>query len=773
MDFLNSAFLLGLPLAAVPVIIHLLNRRRRETIQWGAMRFLLEAAAHRRRRWRIDDLLLMAVRCALIALIVLALAQPRLSGGPFGSRGGRDVIVVLDNSGSTAQKTERGDVFHALLEQTERVLDDLSGNDRVRVLLAADPVEWLEAEPREMDGAARRQLMERLKQCRPTAGACNMLRALQVAAEAGSDDHAARQIFVLTDRQVHGWRTDAGAAWARCRQQIESGAHPAAVRVISPPELPPAVSNLQISAMRSNRLVAGVGDRITLSVTVRNTGRSRAEATLLRLLDGGESVASAPVRALGPDESTMVTFDRPMEGPAVRLLETQLDRPDDLPLDNRAALAVEVVREVPILAVQGARYREPLRDSTDLLALALGYGDIVKGRYQSVFRPSRVMDFDLKPELLKRCRCVVLANVTTLAPQVLDALKAYVRQGGGLWIIPGDDTDAAVLNRTFFEDGRGLLPLPLGIAVGQLGDPERFEQIPPPAVNHPATALLADTQRLDIHRAKVYRRYLLNSRDHPRRAWVLLATADGSPLVVERAEGRGRVLQQALPLNATWSSLASCQALVPLIHEWLWYLAEPGMTHWTREPGEPLTATFAAGEADPFAELETPTGRAVRIAGTARGDQRVFQFTRAYWPGVYRLKLKDPGGRSFERSFVIRSDPQESELTRLSEADVNMLQIVGGLRFDDAADGARWPVPPEAIQPQPVWAWLLLVLVGLMAVEVLMAGLSRRRGRQEESEAPVTRGTAADMTPATIARRAHRVKVPTGALVGGSSGDRR
>ena len=73
--FLNAAMLVGLVGAALPVVIHLLNRRRGDVIDWGAMQFL-EPGRRSRRRIRLAEILLMAARMALLALVVLALARP-------------------------------------------------------------------------------------------------------------------------------------------------------------------------------------------------------------------------------------------------------------------------------------------------------------------------------------------------------------------------------------------------------------------------------------------------------------------------------------------------------------------------------------------------------------------------------------------------------------------------------------------------------------------------------------------------------------------------
>ncbi len=75
---LNAAMLVGLAGAALPVIIHLLNKRRDTVIDWGAMQFL-ELGKRARRKIRLTELLLMLARMGLLALAALALARPFLA----------------------------------------------------------------------------------------------------------------------------------------------------------------------------------------------------------------------------------------------------------------------------------------------------------------------------------------------------------------------------------------------------------------------------------------------------------------------------------------------------------------------------------------------------------------------------------------------------------------------------------------------------------------------------------------------------------------------
>ncbi|MEC9055357.1 MAG: BatA domain-containing protein, partial [Verrucomicrobiota bacterium] len=101
MTFLQQAMLWGLFAVSIPVIIHLLNRRRFRTVEWGAMQFLLKATKESRGKKRLKHFLILLMRSLAIAALVLAIARP-LAGGFLGWGGGRveTVILILDRSAS-------------------------------------------------------------------------------------------------------------------------------------------------------------------------------------------------------------------------------------------------------------------------------------------------------------------------------------------------------------------------------------------------------------------------------------------------------------------------------------------------------------------------------------------------------------------------------------------------------------------------------------------------------------------------------------------------
>ena len=101
MSFLNPAFLGALALVGIPLLIHLIRRRKLKVIQWAAMDFLRQSQKKQRRRLRIEEILLLLLRMLIVAIAVLAFARPVLKaiGVPLLSQNARVyAVIVLDNS---------------------------------------------------------------------------------------------------------------------------------------------------------------------------------------------------------------------------------------------------------------------------------------------------------------------------------------------------------------------------------------------------------------------------------------------------------------------------------------------------------------------------------------------------------------------------------------------------------------------------------------------------------------------------------------------------
>ncbi|MBP8300749.1 MAG: BatA domain-containing protein, partial [Planctomycetes bacterium] len=123
--FLNPMLLWALPLAAVPIIIHLLNRRRFQRVPWAAMTFLLAAMKRNRKRLRMEQWLVLLLRTLAVLLLVSLVSRPQLGGGSLlGTR--THHVIVLDDSASMTQRAGSTTLFDRAQDRVRALADDLT-----------------------------------------------------------------------------------------------------------------------------------------------------------------------------------------------------------------------------------------------------------------------------------------------------------------------------------------------------------------------------------------------------------------------------------------------------------------------------------------------------------------------------------------------------------------------------------------------------------------------------------------------------------------------
>ncbi|MHC4992663.1 MAG: BatA domain-containing protein [Planctomycetota bacterium] len=204
MTFVTAGLALaGLLAMAIPILIHLLWRQRRRPVQWAAMRFLLEAFRKHRRRLQLEQLILLALRCLLLGVLGFALARPVLNAaGVLEIGGARSIYFVLDNG--LASSVEMPDGRTALdhhVEQAIDTIDALEPGDFVGLITAAAPARGLITPPSSDHGAVK----ELLRSLEPAQSAADVPAALTELRQALDDESAERQstlVYLLSDFRV-------------------------------------------------------------------------------------------------------------------------------------------------------------------------------------------------------------------------------------------------------------------------------------------------------------------------------------------------------------------------------------------------------------------------------------------------------------------------------------------------------------------------------------------------------------------------------------------
>jgi hypothetical protein len=277
----------------------------------------------------------------------------------------------------------------------------------------------------------------------------------------------------------------------------------------------------------------------------------------------------------------------------------------------------------------------------------------------------------------------------------------------------------------------------LGQAIEAEKDSQELFSIHPPEGTHPATMLLGDTERLDIDDVRIAKHWKLDIGEASDEISVLLETGDGEPLAVEHLVGDGRAVFLSLPCNTLWSNLPVCQAFVPLVQEWAWYLTQPAATHYNLDAGSPIAVSFLGGERPVEATITTPLGETVSLTDSISPADSALRYRGTDFPGVYHLALKLPKNVERQFPFSVRRDTDESNLAALTQEQTTLLTQSGGVRF--GADALSLPDnTTDRIQYEPFWNYLLGLVVLLFIAEFIFTFfLTKNRYAESAQPTPV------------------------------------
>jgi hypothetical protein len=409
------------------------------------------------------------------------------------------------------------------------------------------------------------------------------------------------------------------------------------------------------------------------------------------------------------------------------VLEVTADA-DPLKADNCLRLSVPVVDRIPVLLVSGDLNPEPLAAETAFLELALQPFGAARNPAADLIAAKVVREEQLTAALLAEAKVVVLANVRALTDEQRTALEAFVRDGGGLLVFPGDRLNVGWYNDKLAADNRSLLPARfLGLAGS-----EREGDTPATLVvrhyEHPALALFNDPRNGSLAGAEVRLWYRLadprrGAAGGPAGITVAAELDSGDPFLIARDFGDGRVIQCAVPCDADWSNLPLRPFYLPLTQEMVTWLAANVYPPRNVEPGQNLTAFLPVADADKPAAMVDPEGKRHALRVSKRGSRGVLEFRGATRPGLY--VMEPPGGNPIH--FVVNVPREESDLAALSTGELQTLAKELNARIVRSWKEYR-ALEQKRRNGQELWPFLLWTVVGLMFLELLLEQyLARRR----------------------------------------------
>jgi hypothetical protein len=551
--------------------------------------------------------------------------------------------------------------------------------------------------------------------------------------------NTARDVVLLSDGQRHAWRPGETARWGLLRALHKEMTQRRSItpRLWAIDVLPAGQSEGADGAVATPELARGLvpaGLPLTVTAVVANAGPDALTRDAELLVDGVPVPDSR--RRVGPIPAggkTQASFAATLAEPGSHVLTVRLDPGDDpLPTNDEASRPVEVAEALPVLLVDGEPGVRAFGGETDFLRAALAPADDATPSVRAAVVAAPAFE----PSMLEGRRVLVLANVDRLDAAQAAGVAAFLDEGGGVLVAPGDRIDMAAYNDRLFRDGAGWLPARLGEQRGDFRRREAVAHPGPRSFTGPVLSPFGRGESPPLGRAGLFGYRVLEPASKPAAA-VVARLDTGDPWVVERPVGRGRAMIVAGPLDAEGGTLPVNPDFVPWVHSLIFHLADPTPSETPLRPGEAIRFDLSRvpDKAVEDVAIRLPDGREDRARVVRQGERARVVYDGTVDPGIYRIALPEPVG-GFAH-VLVEADGRESEPQTLEPDEAETLAQGWPLAFESDADDAAGRLLASGDRgSRPIWRWLILAALGGLCLEVLATRrIAMSRGLAEREDA--------------------------------------
>ena len=719
---------MGLAGIALPIIAHLLVRRRYDVVGWGAMQFLLPGRRVRR-RLQLQDLLLLLTRILVTSLIAIALARPWIRSGVFSgyqSAGSRDVVVVVDSSNSMSRPDGISTLHQTAIRRAIEFVSTLSSNDTAMLIDARDvPIPLIDV-PRSRPQA----VVEALREIGPPAGYGDLLlaceRAISLLAQAS---HSQREIIVFTDRQQSGWQPDQLPQWEQLDRLQHLGAVVPRLWVVDcGTHLAPSGNRISVGPLTVSAEESVPGIPVNLQATLTNHSDQPLTIPVSLQAHGQQLAEHNSSVTIAASSQTSIGFTHQFQDEQVWHLTVQADDPEDeLQIDNVAPATLLTRPAIDVLLVESSTDLNTTGNETFFLQAALS----PRGPTAVWVQATVVKAADLTGSQIAAADVIVIPNCDALPDDAPMWIEEAVRRGTGLLIATGGHVTTESFDKLFVQSGlmpnseltehRSVDPdagLSLRIQSTSLQDEwlRRFQDRPD------ASFLQAVFERWTVFH---FPDDLESSVVH-----AAMSLTNNAPILFERQHHDGRILVLGSSLDTEWNNLPGRPDFVPFLYEAIFHLA-PQQTKRNLQPAEAFTAvvpgpsTEVLNVAGPAGLRDTARLRVLRRAVTSlpstdnspESAPSVVRYDRTVVPGHY--SIQDPETNKRLDGFSVDYNHAEDSNQQLTDADREVLSANNRMTFASSLSNLQVHMYADETNAE-LWPVLLVVFVLLLLLESWM-----------------------------------------------------
>ena len=732
MSFLNLFPVWGTLAAigiAVPIIIHLLYRKNKKETDWAAMELLRRALVVRSGQIRLEDFIILLLRCLTLLLLAAALLRPILKDSSLVGDQKVGMVVAIDDSLSMNHgATTR---FETAIEKARKVLGTASPGDKVSIVFLnereIDDQKKVPLRAADYDANKVNDILDAAKISGASTHQSNLENSIPLLKEMSDEMKAGtKEIHIITDAQQSDWTGLSSEA------KNMLGEIPASIYIIpvnSEGDDNRSVTSLNyVSGSLNNSGVA------RFEATIKNFGTNDADAGNIEFYQNSNLVRRQTLGTIGSGESKVVPFLANYEKPGDLSITAKISK-DSLGADNSRHTVVNVRPRVRVLCATDSIDGGLGTQNNDLFflenALRLSSGDEENG-----IQVTSVDSSDLTLEKLNDYDIIILANVSAPSLEIAERLKNFTSNGGGLIVFAGENINPEKYEQSFGNDSDSILPGKIGQKTSSGEENQGLWSLAFPDSDHPLARVVKSMTEDVINDAKV--KSIISVEPLPGSQVILKLVENNAPILVSKTVGEGSVILCATSADRSWSEL--------VVHPVYAIMIQQAATTMTSKPDSRLTrinktkAISIAGTQPASASLGKLNTGSEDNADTNKPSVQLTALTNESFKAEIKAEHISESGiyqilgsqDSVLGAIAANSDPSESNV-RVVAPDV-LEQTIGAMKNIEILEGAPEQEIQNARKGSDLTTWLLTLCVICFLAQSILAKIFTNKISKGETD---------------------------------------
>jgi hypothetical protein len=685
----------------------LIRKNKVIELDWAAMDFLFDIVEEQKKRFQMEDLILLLLRIGVILFLVLALARPVLDSGI--GFGGEQSVLAIDDTYSMATKSGTKTRFQRAGEAADSLLGKMSGSDSSALVLHR-------AESKKVVGsfsADKALISETIDKLRVSdyhgRGPSGLKTSLEILQK---ENPAAATVYFISDFQKSEWQQPS----AELLETIKELQKKTDVIFVNAGD--DETSNLSVEEVRCLQEAVKVNEPVFFAVKIKNHGT--------------DDVPEAPVYfSVNKQVSETMSVSVPAGQTSQLIFKTTVDAPgyhsagirigvDANEQDNTGFAHFKAFEALKVLVLQSFTPSTIDEKRSLFWDFAMNPYPGASQSENALYKFSWSSAQALSSEDLAQYSFIILDNVPALTSTENKFLEDYVSQGGGVLINLGPNVDVENYNAVLHNDGKGLMAWPLMDTAIEEKEEGKSLNVEIENSKHGIWSFTDDTEIAGFRLKKTYGFLKLKSE----RAFSLMklrTDGDERSVIASFQFNKGRVVVVGTTSGMEWNNMAQLPTFLPFCRRVSSWLMEKNFGERTQQIGSGIYEELPEDKTRASWELISPSGvKESLIADISAGKPylNVSSFKEA---GVYSLK---ESGLSDVRLISVNRDNSESDVTSMTSDELKDTYGKMGVIVTDVKGLSTLTTTASASEISV----LLLLLAALcwLGENILAAVISRR-----------------------------------------------